>query len=182
MNFLPQVIPDVYLLEPEPYSDERGLLRRHFCQNEFAEAGLFENVCQSNISENPRKGTLRGFHFQQSPNKEAKVLSVVKGAIYDIVVDLRSSSSTYLSWTAFELNESNRLALYVPPGCSNAWLTMEADTWIHYYHSEFYSPASEAGIRYDDPFFGFEWPDNPTLVSQKDREYALFSPDKPLKF
>ena len=177
MKFTEKKIEGVYLIEPEPYADERGMLRRHFCQNEFAEYCLMTKIKQTNISENNKKYTLRGFHFQYQPYGENKVISCIKGSIYDIVVDLREESETYFQWQHFELTEENRLSIYVPIGCANAYITLSDNTWILYYHSEFYMPGDEGGIRYNDPFFKFYWPAEPEVISEKD----LNIPDWPTK-
>lgn len=177
MNFLEQKIPKVYLIEPEPFVDNRGLFRRHFCQREFAEHGIFTDIKQCNMSENKFKQTLRGFHYQRAPHGEGKILSCFKGAIYDIIVDLRPESSAYLQWISVELNEDNRLSLHVPPGCANAYLTLVDNTWIFYYHSEFYAPHAEEGICYNDPFFRFKWPAVPVVISEKDQNYPAFIPE-----
>jgi dTDP-4-dehydrorhamnose 3,5-epimerase len=129
---------------------------------------------QCNISENKTRHTLRGIHFQIQPYQEGKVLSCVKGSIHDIVIDLRSDSSTYLQWISVELSEVNRLSLYIPPGCANGYLTLEDNTWILYYHSEFYTPEAERGIRYSDPFFDFNWPAPAVVISDKDRNFPEF--------
>ena len=153
MIFHEQQLSGVFTIEPEPYSDERGLLRRHFCQQEFAEQGIMTYVKQCNVSENTKRHTLRGFHYQLPPYGENKILSCIKGAIYDVIVDMRKNSNTYLKWESYELTEENRLSLYVPIGCANAYLTLKGNTWILYYHSEFYAPGTEAAIRYNDSFF-----------------------------
>jgi dTDP-4-dehydrorhamnose 3,5-epimerase len=170
-----QKLSGVCLIEPEPYCDERGLLRRHFCQREFADHGIMTDVKQCNVSENKKRHTLRGFHYQMPPYGENKILSCMKGAIYDVVVDMREDSESYLQWESFELTEENRLSLYVPIGCANAYLTLKDDTWIFYYHSEFYAPGAEAAIRYNDPGFGFEWPTDPEVISDKDLAHPDFS-------
>lgn len=175
MKFSEQKLEGVYLIEPEPHKDERGMLRRHFCQNEFAEYGLMNDIKQTNVSENRRKHTLRGFHFQLPPHSESKVISCIKGSIYDIVVDLREESKTYLQWKSFELTEENRLSLYVPIGCANAYLTLQDNSWILYYHSEFYAPGGEGGIRYNDPLFKFNWPAEPKVISPKDLNLSDFT-------
>lgn len=174
MKFFEQKIKGVFLIEPEPFEDKRGLLRRHFCQNEFKKHNLFTEICQTNISENHKAYTLRGFHYQLAPKGEDKILSCARGSIYDIVVDLRPDSTTHLQWQSYELSASNRLSLYVPKGCANAWMTLEDDTWIFYYHSEFFSPGFESGIRYNDPFFNFKWPKEPSVISDKDNSYPYF--------
>ncbi len=174
MKFNEQKIKGVFLIEPEPFADERGLLRRDFCQKEFENHGLFTKIRQTNISENDKAHTLRGFHYQLEPKGEDKIISCSKGAIYDIVVDIRPESPTYLQWQNFELTSTNRLSLYVPKGCANAWITLEDHTWIFYYHSEFFSPGHESGIRYNDPFFDFKWPQKPSVISDKDNSYPDF--------
>ena len=176
MKFTEQQLKGVFLIKPEPYKDERGMLRRHFCQHEFVEYGLITEIKQTNISENKKYHTLRGFHFQYPPYGENKVISCVKGSIYDIVVDLRVKSKTYLKWQSFDITEENRLSLYVPIGCANAYLTVQDNTWILYYHSEFYSPGNEGNIRYNDPIFKFHWPNEPKVISDKDLNISDFSP------
>jgi dTDP-4-dehydrorhamnose 3,5-epimerase len=177
MKFVEQSIPGVFCVRPEPFVDQRGLFRRHFCQREFSEHGIPIDVRQCNISENNFRHTLRGFHYQKPPHLEGKFLSCIRGSIYDIVVDLRPDSSSYLRWLPFELTEENRLSLYVPPGCANAYLTLQDNTWILYCHSEFYTPGAEGGIRYNDPFFKFEWPAKPAVISDKDANYPFFVPE-----
>ena len=162
MKFSEQKLEGVYLIEPEPHEDKRGMLRRHYCQREFQDNKLMNNIRQTNVSENREKYTLRGFHYQLPPNGENKVVSCIKGSIYDIVVDLRERSETYLQWESFELTEENRLSIYVPIGCANAYLTLKDNTWILYYHSEFYTPEEESGIRYNDSLFKFA----PTLSNE----------------
>lgn len=181
MIFHKRKLSGVFIIEPEPYSDERGLLRRHFCQREFAKQGIMTDVKQCNISENKKCHTLRGFHYQLPPYGEDKILSCIKGAIYDVIVDMREDSDTYLQWEAFELTEENRLSLYVPIGCANAYLTLQDNTWIFYYHSEFYAPVAEAGIRYNDPLFKFKWLAEPSVISKKDRSYPDFNSEQSLK-
>ena len=178
MKIVEQNISGVFLIEPEPFRDKRGLFRRHFCQREFKDKGIFTDVKQTNISENGSKHTLRGFHFQHWPQSEAKILSCLRGVFYDIVLDLRPKSGTYLKWVAFELTEENRVNLHVPAGCANAYLTLTDDTWIFYYHSEFYQPTAEGGIRYNDTYLKFEWPSEPLVISEKDMNYSDFDPRK----
>lgn len=176
MKFRKQKINGIFLIEPEPIMDKRGMYRRHFCQNEFKTHSLSTKVAQSNIVENLYAFTLRGFHYQVPPYAEAKTLSCIRGAIYDIVVDLRPESPTYLQWIGFELNDNNRNSLYIPPGCSHAALTLVDNTIVHYYSSAFYNPKAERGIRFDDPLFGFKWPYKPEIISDKDRNHPNFTP------
>lgn len=179
MEFREQTIPGLCLLKPELNQDERGILRRHFCQRELEAHGLVGTVRQGNVSENPRRGTLRGFHYQLPPNGEAKTISCLTGAIHDVVVDLRPGSPTYLRWAAFELDATNRLSLHVPVGCANAFLTRADGTLVHYYHSEFFAPDSYRGFRWDDPLFAIAWPFEPSVISERDRSYPDFRPEPP---
>lgn len=181
MIFHKQKLPGVFIIEPESCLDRRGLLRRHFCRREFARQGIKMQVKQCNISENKKRYTLRGFHYQLAPYGEDKVLSCIKGAIFDVVVDLRQNSDTYLKWVSFKLSEENRLSLFVPKGCANAYLTLKNNTWIFYYHSEFYTPGAESAIRYNDPRFKFKWPAPPVVISEKDRNYPDFNPKQSFK-
>ena len=176
MKFTEQKLEGIYLIEPEPYKDERGMLRRNFCREEFNSYGLMSEIKQTNVSENRGKNTLRGFHFQLAPFGENKVISCMKGGIYDVVVDLRKESKTYLQWQSFDLTEENRLSLYVSIGFANAYLTLDDSTWILYYHSEFYVPENELSVRYNDPLFKFEWPSEPKVISDKDLNIPDYTP------
>ncbi len=171
MKFHPQSIAGVFLIEPTPFKDDRGMFRRHFCEKEFAQHGIVTAVKQANVSENRYKHTLRGIHYQVAPYAEGKTLSCLKGRIYDIVVDLRKESPTYMKWISVELNEENRLAVHIAPGCANAFMTLEDNCLIHYYCSESYNQPFERGIRWNDPAFGFKWPAEPTVISDKDKNH-----------
>jgi dTDP-4-dehydrorhamnose 3,5-epimerase len=176
MKFTELDLPGAWLIAPEPQVDDRGLFRRHFCADEFAQHGITVAVKQGNISENPQSGTLRGFHFQVAPDDETKTLSCISGALYDIFVDLRPSSPTFMKWQAVELSAADRRSLHVPAGCANAWLTTAPDTSVHYYMSKSYNPSAGRGFRYNDPVFGFKWPAPPRVISDKDRGYPDFDP------
>ena len=171
MKFHPQKLSEVFLIEPTPFKDDRGVFRRHFCDKELSEQGIVSDVRQCNVSENRYAYTLRGFHYQIPPFCEGKTLSCLKGSIYDIIVDLRPQSQTYMQWSSFELNEENRNSIHIPPGCANAFLTLEDESLIHYYCSQPYTPSAERGIRYNDPAFGFEWPFDPVVISEKDMNH-----------
>jgi len=168
MKFINQNIKGLYLIVPEGFKDKRGFLRRHFCHNEFKKKDINFKIKQTNISENYKKYTLRGFHYQKKPYGEDKVISCIKGAIYNIVLDIRQNSKTYKKWQSFLLDEENKLSLILPKGCANAYLTLKDNTWILYYHSEFYKKISEKRIRYNDPMFNFYWPKKPKVISDKD--------------
>ena len=176
MRFRELDIAGAWLVEPDLVGDERGVFRRHFCKEEFAAHGIEAQVSQGNVSENPSLHTLRGFHYQLQPHAEGKTLSCFSGALYDIIVDLRLSSRTYLRWTAVTLDAGDRTSLHVPAGCANAYLTMAPDTVVHYYMSEIYAPGAYRGFRYNDPAFEFSWPAEPRLISQKDRSLPDFDP------
>lgn len=178
MKFFEQKLPGVFIIEPESFVDDRGVFRRHFCQQEFKAHGIRANVAQCNVSENKNKYTLRGFHYQLDPHGEGKTLSCLVGKIYDIIVDLRSDSPTYLQWQSFELDAENRRSIHIPPGCANAFLTLQDNCLIHYYCSESYFGPSERGIRYNDPLFRFAWPHAPELISEKDKNHPDFIPVK----
>ena len=176
MNFQELRIAGVWLIEPALFEDERGVFRRHFCAEEFKAHGLEATVMQGNISENPYRGTLRGFHYQLAPSQEAKTLSCLTGAVFDVVADLRPGSPTFMKWVSVEFGARDRRSLHVPAGCANAWLTTEDNTVMHYYMSAMYAPNSYRGFRYDDPGFGFNWPFTPKLISDKDHELPYFDP------
>lgn len=178
MKFYKQKIKGIYLIEPEPFIDGRGVFRRHFDLKEFKDNQIDPMVVQANISENKFKYTLRGFHYQSYPYSEGKTLSCIKGAIYDIVVDVRPNSPTYMQWISFELDENNRKSIHIPSGCANAFLTLKTGCIIHYYCTQFYTPQAEKGIRYDDPLFNFKWPHSPKVISDKDKNHSNFIPNK----
>ena len=168
MKFRELPLSGVWLIEAEPFTDERGVFRRHFCAEEFSKHGIEPRVLQGNISENPLMHTLRGFHFQLPPHAEGKTISCLTGSLFDIVVDLRPSSPTFRKWEAITLDAEKRNSLYVPPGCANAYLTMASNTIVHYYMSEIYAPTSYVGFNFNDPAFAFRWPVPPSLISDKD--------------
>jgi dTDP-4-dehydrorhamnose 3,5-epimerase len=167
-------IKDVFLSNFIPFFDNRGSFRRHFCKNELKKKKINFKVIQSNISENFHKGTLRGFHYQISPFGEAKYLSCLKGEIFDIVVDLRKNSKTYLKWKSFLLKENDYKSLHVPKGCAHAFITLKKNTIVHYYCSQKYSPKHERGIRYNDPSFNFQWPIKIKHISEKDKNHFFY--------
>ena len=124
MKFLKQKLKGVYVIKPEPFKDKRGMFRRHFCKKELKKIGIETSVQQANISENPKRGTLRGFHYQKKPHQEAKTISCLKGSFFDVIIDLRKNSPTYKKWQSFVITEKNRFSLHIPKGCANAFLTL----------------------------------------------------------
>lgn len=176
MKFYKQKISGVWLIKAEPFKDSRGIFFRHFCQQEFAKNGLQARILQTNVSKNDHKYTLRGMHYQLKPFQEHKIILCMSGAIYDIVVDLRPDSETFLKWISVELTSQEPLSLYIPAGCANGYLTLKDDTVILYYMSEFYSQEAYRGFRYNDRLFNFIWPAEPVIISEKDRSYPDFDP------
>ncbi|MBI4208581.1 MAG: dTDP-4-dehydrorhamnose 3,5-epimerase family protein [Deltaproteobacteria bacterium] len=176
MKFVELGLRGVWLIEPEVFTDERGAFHRSFCAREFEQQSLVSTVVQGNVSENPHEGTLRGFHFQLPPFEEAKTISCLTGALFDIIVDLRPDSQTFMQWVSAEFSAANHRSLYIPAGCANAWLTTAPHTTVHYYMSELYSLSSYRGFRYNDPVFNFRWPSEPRIISEKDRNFLDFDP------
>ena len=174
MIFEKTKINGVLKIIPEAYQDDRGIFRRHFCVDEFKKNNIDHEVMQANISENFHKNTLRGFHYQIGDYAEGKTLSCLRGSIYDIIVDLRKTSKTYKQWISFELSDINKYSIHIPRGCANAFLTLQDECIIHYYCSNNYHPASEKGIRYNDPSFDFKWPIEPKIISNKDLNHDDF--------
>lgn len=168
----------VFLVEIEPHVDERGAFARVFCEREFAAAGLSTRFPQCNLSINSRRGTLRGMHYNVAPYGEAKLVRCVRGAIHDVVVDLRADSPTRLKWLGIELSADNRRSLYIPPGFAHGFLTLADDTDVYYHMGEFYRPEAARGFRWDDPSVGIAWPNPPTVMSAADRAYPDLDPDR----
>jgi dTDP-4-dehydrorhamnose 3,5-epimerase len=168
MNVIAQQLPGMYLIWGEPYSDKRGVFRRHFCQQSLLQQGIQFEVKQGNISENPYAGTLRGFHFQLSPYAEQKILTVLSGSIWNVTVDLRPESPTYRQYQVLQLNAAERQSLLIPAGTANAFLTMSDNTLVHYYMSELFQPDSYRGFHYRDPDLAITWPQPVKLISDHD--------------
>ncbi|MFA5117964.1 MAG: dTDP-4-dehydrorhamnose 3,5-epimerase family protein [Candidatus Omnitrophota bacterium] len=176
MKFYEQKIPGVFLIAAEPFKDSRGEFFRHFCRKEFAAHGLNAGILQTNVSKNNKAHTLRGMHYQLKPYQEHKTMLCISGAIHDIIVDLRPDSATFLKWISVELSADEPLSLHLPAGCANGYVTLEDNTSILYYMSEFYVPEAYRGFRYNDPLFKFTWPCEPRVISDKDRSYPDFDP------
>lgn len=171
MNFEPLAIAGSFLIKPELLSDERGFLARTFCVHTFAARGLNDRIRQCSASFNASKHTLRGMHYQAAPHEETKLVRCTQGAAHHVILDLRSDSDSYLSWTAVELNSDNRHMLYVPEGVAHGFITLADATEIFYQISEDYSAESASGVRWDDPVFDIDWPVRPTVISARDSGY-----------
>jgi dTDP-4-dehydrorhamnose 3,5-epimerase len=167
-------LPGVFEILLEQHTDERGFFARSWCQKEFEAHGLNPRLVQCNISFNARKGTLRGMHYQAAPHAEAKLVRCTRGAIYDVVVDLRPGSPTYRNWIAAELSATNRRMLYIPEGCGHGFLTLEDETEVFYQMSEFYHAESARGVRWNDPAFRIDWPERIEVISERDGAYPDF--------
>jgi dTDP-4-dehydrorhamnose 3,5-epimerase len=163
-----------YIIELERREDSRGFFARGFCQNEFRAHGLKPTVAQGNIASNIKAGTLRGMHFQYPPAAESKLVRCTRGAIYDIIVDLRPESSTYLQHIGVELNEDNQRALYVPERFAHGYQTLTDKTDTSYLVGEFYTPDAEGGLLYDDPSLKLNWPLPVSVISEKDQKFPLY--------
>jgi dTDP-4-dehydrorhamnose 3,5-epimerase len=176
MRFTETKVAGAFLIEPEPIADERGFFARTWCREEFADHGLTGELAQANISFNHRKGTLRGLHYQAAPHAEAKLVRSTRGAIWDLALDLRRDSPTYLAWSGSELSDANRAMLYVPEGCAHGFLTLTDDAEVAYQMSAPYAPEAARGVRFDDPAFGIEWPGEVVVINERDRTYPDFAP------
>jgi len=164
-------IAGVAIINLNSIGDERGFFARTFCHDEFVKAGLNPSVMQCNLSFNRFKGTLRGMHMQNPPKAECKLVRCVRGEIVDVAVDMRETSSTYLKHIMIELTAENRTALYIPEGFAHGFQTLTDDTEVCYQVSEFYSPESEAGLRFDDPKLSINWPLPVASISDKDAQW-----------
>ena len=172
MRFLNTRLDNAFLIEPEAASDERGYFVRTFCEQIFAERGLETKFVQHSRSFSARAGTLRGMHYQKPPHAEVKIVSCVAGAIYDVIVDLRPESDSFGKWQAFELSAANQRQLYIPAGCAHGFQTLADDTLVAYLISTFYEPSAATGVRYDDPALRIKWPQQVSVISERDRSWA----------
>jgi dTDP-4-dehydrorhamnose 3,5-epimerase len=169
MKFVETPLKGAFIIKLKPNNDERGFFARSWCKNEFTEFGLNSNLAQCNISFNHKRGTLRGMHFQQKPYEEAKLIRCTAGAMYDVIVDLRPTSNTFLHWFGIELTGLNRDMLYVPESFAHGFQTLENNTEVFYQMSQFYSPKSSSGFLWNDPLIDIKWPGPVTLISDKDK-------------
>lgn len=169
MKFKQCKMDGLWMIEPQPLEDSRGFFARMVCEREFAEHGLPNEWKQQDISFNRKKGTLRGLHYQKAPYREIKVIRCTQGAIFDVAVDLRKDSPTYLEWLGVALTADNRCMFFVPEGFAHGYLTLEDNSEVSYLMSEFYTPDAAAGLRYDDPKLGIKWPEiGVQVISEKD--------------
>ena len=165
-------VAGAFLLDLERREDERGFFARTWCEQEFAAHGAPPRWVQCSTSFNRRRGTLRGMHYQAAPHEEVKLVRCIRGAIYDVLLDLRPDSPTFRGWAAAELTAENRTQLFVPAGVAHGFQTLEDESEVFYQISEFYRPESARGVRWDDPAFGIPWPLGPRFISERDQQYA----------
>ena len=175
MRFSPTAVDGVKLIDLDTAEDERGFFARTFCEEEFARAGIALTARQLNLSYNRDAFTLRGLHYQAAPHAEAKIVHCVRGRIYDVALDLRPASSTYLRWTAAELSPQARRMLYIPEGCAHGFLTLEPDSDIIYVMGTVFVAEAARGVRWNDPAFGIDWPAAPRVISERDAGYPDFT-------
>jgi dTDP-4-dehydrorhamnose 3,5-epimerase len=171
MNFNATKLPGAFLVSPRKIEDSRGFFTRGWCTEEFAQHGLAPAMLQLNIGFSHARGTLRGLHYQIAPHDEAKFVRCTRGAIFDVVVDLRRDSPTYRQWLGVELSAENTLMLYAPEGCAHGYLTLVDDTETYYLTSAAYAPAAARGVRYDDPAFDITWPLPVRVISDADANW-----------
>ena len=178
MKFIKTKLKGAYIIDIEKRQDVRGFFARTFCADEFAENGLETKFVQANMSFNFKKGTLRGMHFQKSPYGEDKLVRCTRGSLFDVIIDLRPDSPTFKQWLGVELTEENHRALFVPKGFAHGFLPLEDNTEINYLVSQFYTPAADSGVRYNDPAFNIQWPITPVTMSEKDASHEDYKEPK----
>lgn len=175
MIFTPLPLQGAYLIDLEPREDERGTFARAFCRKEFEDHGLAVDFVQCNLSSNAKAGTVRGIHYQRPPHAEIKLVRCVRGTVFDVIVDMRGGSPTFVQWYGAELSEKNGSMMYVPEGFAHGYQALTAGGTVFYMVSAFHAPGAEAGVRYDDPSIGVRWPLPAGHVSEKDRGWPLFN-------
>lgn len=175
MRFLPTPLAGAFVIEAEPSVDERGHFARTWCRELFARHGLNADLVQCNSSRNVRTGTLRGLHYQEAPHAEAKLIRCVRGAVYDVAVDLRPGSATYGRWFGLHLDDTVLRQFYIPEGFAHGYITLCDDAEVTYQVSAAYAPQAGRGLRWDDPAVGIEWPMAPIVLSEKDRALPLLA-------
>jgi dTDP-4-dehydrorhamnose 3,5-epimerase len=173
MNFIPMSIKGVYIIEPEKHEDDRGFFERRFCKKEFVDAGIDVHIVQINRSRSNATGTIRGLHYQTFPMEELKIVQCLRGMIFDVAVDLRKDSPTYLKWHSEILSEDNGKLLCIPKGCAHGFQTMYDNSEILYFTDQFYSREHERTVNYSDPVINIDWPLPVSFISEKDRKAGL---------
>lgn len=175
MTFEETKLKGAFVIRINQITDERGFFGRSWCKKEMEEHGLNGNVVQSNTSLSKNKGTLRGMHYQKHPYEETKLIRCTNGAIYDVIIDLRKDSDTYLQWYGIELTDANYTMLYVPEKFAHGFVTLKDNSEVTYLVTEYYTPGAEAGLRYDDPHLKIAWPLQIAFISEKDKNHPDFN-------
>ena len=166
---------DAFIIEPEPFKDDRGLFARIFCQQELQHILHNKNIVQINHSLTKQKGAIRGMHFQCPPMAEIKMVKCLRGSVFDVIIDLRKLSSTFGKWHGEILSSDNMKMMYIPEGFAHGFQTLEQNSELLYLHTEYYSPEYEGGVRFDDPDLAIDWPLPPAVISERDRSLPLLS-------
>lgn len=177
MKIKPTPLQEAFIIELEPVTDDRGLFTRVFCQQELRNILHDKNIVQINHSLTRQKGALRGMHFQYSPKSEIKMVKCLRGSVFDVIIDLRKGSPTFLKWHGEVLSAKNMKMMYIPEGFAHGFQTMEGNCELLYLHTEFYSPEHEGGVRYNDPKIGIKWPLEVTDISERDKNHPLLGED-----
>ncbi len=175
MKFTETTLKGAFVIEPDRIEDERGFFARTFCRREFEAHGLNPDLVQCSVSFNLKRGTLRGMHYQVAPHAETKLVRCTRGAIYDVIVDLRPQSRTFRQWVAVELSANNRLMLYIPKGLAHGFQTLQDETEVFYQISEWYSPEHAHGVRWNDDAFRIRWPIADPIISVRDQTHPEFA-------
>ena len=175
MKFTESPLKGAYVVEPEPFEDQRGMFSRIFCENEFKEIYHSKKLVQINHSLTNRTGTVRGMHYQSQPMTEIKMVKCLGGSVYDVIIDLRKGSDTFMKWHGETLSSENRRMIYIPEGFAHGFQTLEPNCELLYFHTECYSSDYEEAVRFDDPRIGIKWPLNATEISEKDKNHPLLS-------
>ena len=177
MMFTKTPLPGACVVSQQPRHDERGFFARAFCAKEFAAAGLEHRFVQANNTLTLKNGTVRGMHYQLPPAAEVKLVRCLRGAVYDVIIDIRPESATFKQWFGAELTQDNRQMMYVPRGFAHGFVALTDNAELHYMVSAFYDPGQERGLRFNDPAFGIDWPVAMTSISDKDRSWPDFDPN-----
>ena len=173
MIYTPSRIPGAWVIDFTPITDARGFFAMTWLPDELRERGMNPALAQCNLAFNHKRGTLRGMHFQKAPHAQAKIIRVTRGAVLDVIVDLREDSPTYRQWDAVELSAENRRMFYMPEGIAHGYLTLTDNTEAYYHASSPWVPAAESGVRWDDPAFAIKWPFRAEVISDKDTSWPL---------
>ncbi len=177
MKFTSTILQGVYIVDVKPFSDDRGWFVRTFCKEDFQEIAPNLEWVQINHSWNEKVGTIRGMHYQRNPFAEAKLVRCIVGKVFDVIIDLRGDSPTFLQWTSVELSDKNRRMIYIPEGFAHGYQTLTNNAQLIYHHTSPYTPLAECGLRYNDPNIGIKWPLQTSVISRKDQHYPLIDPE-----